>query len=88
MILIFKVAGLHAFIHLNDNDDTDLQHCEICHLTTAVSFTPILKTETPAIPQRDFCKTDSEKNTLEYFIVFNPKHLSSYLYTRPPPLFS
>lgn len=83
LILLFKVVGLHALSH--HADDTDVQHCEVCHITTAVSFIPLLETETPVLPKTEYYFLAQKINASTSLVVFNNQHLSSYLFTRPPP---
>lgn len=83
MILLFKVAGVHVLTH-HVNDD-DIQHCEVCHITTAASFTPILDVDSTVLPQPEYFFTEQKLNNCSKSVVFNNRHLSSYLYTRPPP---
>ena len=83
LILMFKVAALHVLTH--HADDTDVQHCEVCHITTAVSFTPLLETKTPIVPQRAYFFTEQKLASTAPFVVYHNTHLSSYLFTRPPP---
>lgn len=86
LILLFKVVGLHALTH--HTDDTDGQHCEVCHITTAVGFIPLLETETPVLKQTDYYFSEQKFNNRTTYVVFNNRHLSSYLFTRPPPQLS
>ncbi len=86
LILIFKVVGLHALTHLDDND-TDVQHCEVCHIVTTVSLTPILKTESPVFTPKNFYVRETK---ITGTAICNPhydRYLTSYLFTRPPPKF-
>jgi len=86
LMLLFKVAGLHAFSH--QNDDSNVQHCEVCHITTAVSFIPLLGTETPVLPKTDYYFSEQKVNITAQNVVFTKRHLSSYHFTRPPPSLS
>ncbi|WP_291968126.1 hypothetical protein [Maribacter sp.] len=83
LILLFKVAGLHSLTH--HTDDTDIQHCEVCHITTAVNFTPLVEVETSAILKVVFYVVPAKVNTLTSIEAYNDRFLSSYLFTRPPP---
>ncbi len=86
MILLFKVAGLHALSHHADDDD--VQHCEVCHITLVDSLTPLLETESPVLPQVEYYFPEKKINTTHERVVFKNRHLSGYLFTRPPPQFS
>ncbi|WP_209400404.1 hypothetical protein [Pseudozobellia sp. WGM2] len=83
LILLFKVAGLHALTH--HTDEPDIQHCEVCDITTAVNFIPLLEAEHPVIPQKEtfFYEKKISQNTSYVFL--GNRHLESYLFTRPPP---
>jgi len=85
LILLFKVAGLHALSH--HADETDIQHCEVCHITTAVNFTPLLETQPQVIPQTEFYIWEPNISISAPAVAINERHLSSYLFTRPPPQF-
>ncbi|MEP2279915.1 hypothetical protein [Maribacter sp.] len=85
LILLFKVAGLHSLSH--HADDNDIQHCEVCHITTAVNFTPLLKTQPLVVPQIEFYDCEPTITIAAPVVALNDRHLSSYLYTRPPPQF-
>ena len=84
-ILLFKVAGLHALSH--DGDDTDLEHCEVCHVTTTAGFIPLLETESFLVPQVEHYLSERELKSIVPYVVFNDNCSSNYLFTRPPPLF-
>ncbi|MEP3210960.1 MAG: hypothetical protein ABJN95_17365 [Maribacter sp.] len=86
LILFFKVAGLHALTP--HNDDTDVQHCEICHITTAVSFIPLIESDATVVPQKEHLLLEQKLNSTAPKVVFNNKFLSSNQFTRPPPQFS
>jgi hypothetical protein len=86
LILLFKVAGLHAFIH--HADDADVQHCEACPIVTEINLIPLLDTDTSDIPKVEFFYPQQKINTVSPVVVFNNRHLSSYLFTRPPPFVS
>ncbi len=85
LFLLFKVAGLHELTH--HADDADVEHCEVCHITTAVNFIPLLETKTTVLPQTEYFLSEQKFNSIVPCVVFNNKYLSSYLFTRPPPLF-
>jgi hypothetical protein len=86
LILLFKVGGLHALTH--HAEDANIEHCEVCIVTAAVNFTPLLETETPVLPQAEYLFLEQKLTNSDSFVVFNNKHLSSYLFTRPPPQLS
>jgi len=86
LILLFKVAGLHALTH--HSDDADDQHCEVCHITTAVNFTPLIEAETPVVPETESYFLEEKFNNYTSTVVFNNRYLSSDLKTRPPPQLS
>ncbi len=82
-LLLFKVAGLHAFAH--HADDAEVQHCEVCHIITAVNFIPLLETSPTVITQTvDFLGQQQFRISTDELIFCN-RHLESYLFTRPPP---
>lgn len=84
MMLFFKVAGLHALIH-HGEDEAEVQHCEVCHVSSISNFTPLLSVDSPTLPQ---VKHFSSKKALHFnaqVVVVNNVFLSSYLFTRPPP---
>ncbi len=86
LFLLFKVAGLHALTH--HEDDPDIQHCEVCHISTTVNFIPLLETETTVLPDTEYFFTEQQINDKALFVTYNNRYLSSYLFTRPPPQFS
>ena len=86
LILLFKVTGLHALTP--HDDDSNAQHCEICHITTGVSFTPLLEADITAVPQTEYVLLEQKHNEKTPNTVLNNKFLSSYHFTRPPPQFS
>lgn len=86
LIVLFKVAGLHAFA--SHNDDLDAQHCEVCHITTAVSFTPFLEADTAVVSHTEYFFSEQKINGIAPDSVFNNTYLLSYRFTRPPPTFS
>ncbi|MBQ4915022.1 hypothetical protein J8L85_11275 [Maribacter sp. MMG018] len=83
LMLFFKVAGLHAFLH--QIDDTDTQHCEVCHITTAVNFTPVIETKPLVLPQTDFYDFEQKTATNTLDFVFKNRFLTDNRFTRPPP---
>ncbi|WP_405397102.1 hypothetical protein [Maribacter sp. Asnod2-G09] len=85
LILLFKVAGLHALSH--HSDETDVQHCEVCHITTAVNFTPLLETQPLVVAPTEFYNWEQTITIAVPVVALNERHLSSYLFTRPPPQF-
>jgi hypothetical protein len=86
LFLLFKVAGLHALSHYGK--DIDVQHCEVCDITTTANFTPLLQTESPVLPKTEYYFSEPKFNTNTQFVVFNNRFLSSNLLTRPPPQLS
>ncbi|CAZ98467.1 hypothetical protein Q4603_09485 [Zobellia galactanivorans] len=85
LILLFKVAGLHALTH--HIDDSDAQHCEVCHITSAVNFTPLIEAETPVLPQTEFYLFEKKLTNKAPDLVFKDRLLASNRFTRPPPRF-
>ncbi|GAA4232083.1 hypothetical protein GCM10022291_06000 [Postechiella marina] len=83
LILLFKVAGLHALSH--HADEHEAQHCEVCDIVTAVNFTPHLETEALNVPkvQFFFCEKAFTKPAVK--TGFSNRYLDSYLFARPPP---
>ncbi|TMM59344.1 hypothetical protein FEE95_07895 [Maribacter algarum] len=69
-------------------DEADVQHCEICHITTAVSFTPLLEADIAVVPQTEYFLSEQKQNGTAPNVVFNNKYLSGYHFTRPPPQLS
>jgi len=84
LILVFKVIGLHSITH-HSEDEEDYLHCEVCHITSAVSFIPLLETKTPVLPQETSYFLKNEFSSNDLLVVYSNKYLSSYLHTRPPP---
>jgi len=83
LFLMFKVSGLHAFTH--HADDSDVQHCEVCHITTTIGFVPLLEADILVIPQTDSFFAEQKDNAKTVHFVHNNKHLANYLFARPPP---
>jgi len=86
LFLLFKVAGLHALSH--HDEDIDVQHCEVCDITTTANFIPLLQTESPVLPKTEYYFSESKFTNIAPFVVFINRFLSSYLRTRPPPQLS
>lgn len=86
LFMLFKVAGLHSLSH--HGEDIDVQHCEVCDITTTVNFTPILQTESLVLPKTEYHFSEPKFNNIAPFVVFSNRFLSSYLHTRPPPQLS
>ncbi|WP_276165392.1 DUF2607 family protein [Zobellia alginiliquefaciens] len=86
LMLLFKVAGLHALTH--HAEEQDVQHCEVCDITTAVNFIPALETVPPVLPQKESFFSEQKITNTTYNIAFNNRHLASNLFARPPPRFS
>ncbi len=84
LILLFKVGGLHALTHYHA-DDTDVQHCEVCHITTAVNFIPLLDVEIAVLSQPEYFFLEQKVTNNASNIVYSNGDLSSYFCTRPPP---
>ncbi|MCW2118068.1 hypothetical protein [Flavobacterium sp. 7A] len=85
LILLFKVAGLHALSH--ESNDTDIEHCQICDIVTAANFTPLLQTKAIDFPQFESFPSVKEQTTNTVYVVYNNQHLDNFLFTRPPPQF-
>ena len=85
LFLLFKVAGLHALSH--HEDDSDIHQCEICEISTVVNFIPLLETEPTILPDTEHFFAELRINDKTPDVTISNKHLSSYLFTRPPPLF-
>ncbi len=85
LFLLFKVAGLHALTH--HEEDSDVQHCEVCHISAAVNFIPLLETEATVLPEIDYFFVKQKINDKALLVTYNNRYLSSYLFTRPPPQF-
>lgn len=83
LILLIKVAGLHALSE--HSDETDVEHCEICHISSAASFTPFLKTEFTVLLPTDFFFSEQKSINNNIYVAFNNWYLESNLFTRPPP---
>lgn len=86
LFLLFKVSGLHSISHIDDH--SNVQHCEICHISTTVNFIPLLETKTNVLPDPEFFITEQKINDKALFVILNSRYLASYLFTRPPPQFS
>lgn len=83
LILLFKVTGLHALSH--HSDDGDLKDCEVCDIISTVSFIPLIKTKTTVSPKAEYFFLAQKGNAIAVSFVLQNKHLSGYLFTRPPP---
>lgn len=83
LILLFKVAGLHALSHHADDHET--QHCEVCDIITTVNFTPHLETEDIVVPKVQFFFTEQAFTKTTIKKGFSNRYLDSFLFTRPPP---
>lgn len=83
LMLLFKVAGLHALTHYMD--ESDAQHCEVCHISSAVNFTPLLKEEPLVLPQTEFYFCEQKLTVHDQEVVFKNRFWASSLFTRPPP---
>lgn len=83
LILLFKVAGLHALTH--HADEHEAQHCEVCDIVTAVNFTPQLETEAIGVPKVQCFFTEHPFTKPTVKTGFSNIYLESYLFTRPPP---
>lgn len=84
LFLLFKIAGLHALSH--HNDEVDEQHCEVCEISTIINFTPLLKKETKVLLNTDFTFEKKRINNKVYLLIYFNKNFSGHLFTRPPPL--
>ena len=83
LFLLFKVAGLHVLSH--DDHISDIQHCEVCEISTSINFTPHIKTETTVLTNSYLFFLKQPLNFILLVAIFNNKYLSGYLFTRPPP---
>ena len=83
LILLFKVANLHALSH--QTDDYDLLQCEVSDTTTAFSSIPLLQTTGPVLAKTEYFFVAQKTNANSFLVTFSNQYLSSYLYTRPPP---
>lgn len=83
LILLSKVVDLHVLSHLTD--DTELQHCEICVLTIAINVLPLVEAEVVTSPTPKYDLLEQKLNTTIASVVYHNQHLSTFLFTRPPP---
>lgn len=83
LMLLFKVAGLHALTH--HADEVDVQHCEVCDIVTAVNFAPVLQTNHVVIANPQVVLSKQPAVKLLFNTCFSNRYLDSYLFTRPPP---
>ncbi|NAS11425.1 hypothetical protein [Poritiphilus flavus] len=81
-----KVAGFHVLTH--HTDDTDVQHCELCDITTTISFTPHLSSDSEAISQTTILFSELKLKSEAPQDVFYNEPLEGLRFTRPPPQFS
>ena len=81
-----KVSGLHVLMH--HTDDADVHHCELCDITTTVSFTPLLPSDNEAPSQIKIYFLELKHKSEAPQVVFHNNFLESYRFTRPPPQFS
>jgi len=87
LILLLKVAGLHALTHDTD-DTTEVDNCEVCIVETALNLTPLIEAETPALPATTYYFSEQEFTNKVSYVDFKNTYLESYHSTRPPPQFS
>jgi len=83
LILLVKVASLHSFTH--HTDDGNVNHCEVCEISTVANFTPLVGAEITEICEKPPIFSESNKNTILYKGIVQNHFLASNLYTRPPP---
>jgi len=86
LMLSFKVTGMHAFTH--QNDDAHTQHCEVCDITTLASFTPLLEADSTSLPQLEYVPIERKLSSSAICIVYSNSFLESNPFTRPPPQLS
>ncbi|MFD2585708.1 hypothetical protein ACFSQJ_02125 [Croceitalea marina] len=83
-LLLFKVAGLHSFTHLENTDE--ISDCVVCHMATEeqedVYFLPLdLNLEFSTFYYL------TEGNVFAYQFLNGKTHLT-FQYSRPPPFLS
>lgn len=82
LLLLFKVSGVHAISHYND--DSNIEHCEICEISNVSNSLPLIDTNTDVIPNTEYL-SEQQGNKKIYFVSFINVYLYSYPSTRPPP---
>jgi hypothetical protein len=85
LFLLFKVTGLHALSH--HDEDSNFQHCEICKFSTVVNSAPLLEPETTVLSSAIIYFTKERFVPIASVFRYHNKHLSGDLFSRPPPLF-
>ncbi|WP_298350643.1 hypothetical protein [uncultured Dokdonia sp.] len=86
LIMVFKVAGLHAFTH--HTDDGGIDHCEVCEITSITNFTPLLETEIAQVPVPEAVYIATSLTSATGTISFENKYFLDTSRTRPPPALS
>ncbi|UII78326.1 hypothetical protein [Flagellimonas sp. CMM7] len=86
LFLSSKVAGLHVLTH--DTDDVDVQHCELCDVTSSISFTPLLSTDNEFSSPGNTLFIESKHIKGTELVVFYKKLLENSSLSRPPPQIS
>ncbi len=86
LIMVFKVAGMHAFI--DHTDEGDIEHCEVCEITSITNFTPLLETEIAQVTAPEAVYPVTTLTSITGAICFENKYFLDTSHTRPPPALS
>jgi len=86
LILLVKVVSLHSFTH--HTDDENVNHCEVCEISTVANFTPLVGAKVTEIGEKPIIFSESNNSTIVYQGIVHNHFLASNLYTRPPPSLS
>jgi len=83
LMLLFKVVGLHALSH--HTDDGDVNHCQVCEISTEINLTPLVNTEASYATVDCILFPEEKLTNNTFFVAVSNRFLSSNLHTRPPP---
>lgn len=83
LFLSLKITGLHVISHHGDDDG--IQHCEMCEISTTVSFTPLISSFNCEIKVEQFLLEINSSKIEETSLVYFNKTVIGYVFTRPPP---
>lgn len=86
LMLLVKVASLHSFAH--HTDDSNVNHCEVCEISTVANFTPLVGAEITEVGDQPMVFPESNISNSTFNVIIKNKFLASNLHTRPPPSLS
>ncbi|WP_299434866.1 hypothetical protein [uncultured Maribacter sp.] len=82
LFLSLKVASLHAITHHHDGD---IEHCEVCDLTSVNNFTPLLNNYTETPIGNNFLFYAIKNIVSDYSFTYNSNANIDDFFSRPPP---